>query len=170
MTYQPGGWDERTMRDDLPRTGAYEIAISKYVRGRIVLDLGTGSLALLALKAVRAGASHVYALEARPPAAAMAREAVAAAGLQHKITVLQNYSTRMSTSHFAHGLLDLLLHEILGPTAGSEGAVVAVRDAARRLLQPPVDTRSVRSIPSWAASLLGPTDIATSARRDKGAM
>ena len=45
------------MRDDEARTLAYDRAIALHSKGRTVLDIGTGALALLALSAARAGAS-----------------------------------------------------------------------------------------------------------------
>jgi hypothetical protein len=51
------------MRDDTARTRAYEQAIQAAVQGKTVVDLGTGALALLAIIAAKAGASHVYPIE-----------------------------------------------------------------------------------------------------------
>ena len=48
----------RDMRNDLPRTRAYVDAITAHAPGRVVLDLGTGALALLAIAAARAGATQ----------------------------------------------------------------------------------------------------------------
>ena len=62
------------MRDDERRTHAYRTAIDATAKGRVCLDIGTGALALLALSAARAGASHVYAVEANAAAAAAARD------------------------------------------------------------------------------------------------
>jgi dihydropteroate synthase len=50
------------MRDDTSRTEAYRRAIHAHARGKVVLDIGTGALALLAIMAAEAGASKVYAL------------------------------------------------------------------------------------------------------------
>ena len=52
------------MRDDAARTEAYRRAIAAHAGGRVVLDIGTGGLALLAIMAAQAGASQVYACEA----------------------------------------------------------------------------------------------------------
>ena len=56
-------------------TAAYAASITAAAPGRVCLDIGTGSLALLALIAARAGAKHVYAIEANPEAAAYDAEA-----------------------------------------------------------------------------------------------
>eukprot|EP00960_Hanusia_phi_P032502 749884-Hanusia_phi.AAC.3 len=52
MTYE-------TMRDDAVRTTSYHHAIKHLVRDRVVLDIGTGALALLAIFAAEAGARKV---------------------------------------------------------------------------------------------------------------
>ena len=60
MTATPRGLCERyterlyaEMRDDAQRTSAYEDALRHLAAGRVVLDLGTGGLALLAVMAAR---------------------------------------------------------------------------------------------------------------------
>ena len=50
------------MRDDTSRTEAYRRAIHAHAKGKVVLDIGTGALALLAIMAAEAGASKVDAL------------------------------------------------------------------------------------------------------------
>ena len=60
------------------RTQAFELAIqrrvSEYKGGDcVVMDLGTGPFAVLALAAARAGATKVYAIEANVAAAEQAR-------------------------------------------------------------------------------------------------
>ena len=54
------------MRDDAARTEAYRRAIAAHARGRVVLDIGTGGLALLAIMAAQAGASKVRPLPPFP--------------------------------------------------------------------------------------------------------
>ena len=66
---------------------------TRHAPGRTCVDIGTGALALLAVIAARAGAKHVFAIEANAEAAAAAREEVAALGLAEQITILQGYST-----------------------------------------------------------------------------
>ena len=64
----PSGWadpvEHARMLHDERRTGDYVEALTQAVRpGDVVLDLGTGS-GVLAIAAARAGARHVYAVEA----------------------------------------------------------------------------------------------------------
>lgn len=98
------------MEGDRERTDAYAAAITAAAKGRVCLDIGTGALALLALIAARAGAKHVYAIEANPEAAAAARSLVAAEGFANIVTIIEGYSTDVTLPERA----DLLLHEILG--------------------------------------------------------
>jgi hypothetical protein len=151
------------MRDDNERTAAYAAAIARAAPGRTCLDVGTGALALLALLAARAGARHVYAIEANSQAASAAREAVAAAGLAERVTVVEGYSTDVTLPE----PVDLLLHEIFGEVAGAEGVVFAIADAARRHLAPIADNDGSRasarplSVPARARSLLAPAEFPT---------
>jgi len=63
----------KAMVDDARRTPLFEEAIRRRLKGRegelVVLDIGTGPFALLALMAARAGAKKVYAIEANLEAA-----------------------------------------------------------------------------------------------------
>jgi type I protein arginine methyltransferase len=81
------------MRDDHARTGAYREAITAAAQGKVIIDLGTGALALLAIFAAEAGAKHVYAIEVQPVAAAAARGTINEAGLSDRITVIEGFST-----------------------------------------------------------------------------
>lgn len=81
---------------DDARRRAYRAAIQASARGRVVLDIGTGRDALWAVEAVRAGAGHVYAVEAQPATAAQARQAVARAGVASQVTVIEGRSEQIT--------------------------------------------------------------------------
>ena len=134
------------MRDDHARTCAYEQAIKVVAPGRVCLDIGTGALGLLAVMAARAGAAHVYAIEANAQAYAAAVQTVADLQLSDRVTVIHGYSTDVQLPC----RVDLLLHEIFGEIAGAEGVVVAVRDAAKRHLA--TTTRVLSSATATAAT------------------
>ena len=140
------------MRDDEARTAAYRTAIIAAVPGKIVVDIGTGALALLAIIAAEAGAAHVYAIEVQPAAAAIARDNIAAAGLSDKITVLEGFSTDPSVELPMKA--DILVHELIGEIAGEEGVVAAILDAASRHLNP--ITSPPLSIPARTRTLVAP--------------
>ena len=143
------------MRDDVARTSAYRQAIIEAAPGKVVVDLGTGALALLAIIAAEAGAEHVYAIEVQAAAAASARQAVSAAGLSDKITVLHGFSTDATLELPAKATL--LVHELIGEIAGEEGVVAAILDATRRHLAP--SAQPPLSVPSRVRSLLAPCEL-----------
>jgi protein arginine N-methyltransferase 1 len=142
------------MRDDIDRTEAYRKAIEEMAPGKIVLDMGTGALALLAMIAARAGAAHVYAIEVPRDAAEAAKAAVAAAGLTDRVTVLHAFSTDASLELPVKA--ELMVHELVGEIGGEEGVCMAVLDAAARhmaaSIQPPL------SIPSRTRTLCSPCE------------
>ncbi|KAL1530910.1 hypothetical protein AB1Y20_001801 [Prymnesium parvum] len=138
------------MKADEARTGAYAAAIQRSVSGRVCLDIGSGALALLAVMAAKAGAARVYAVEANVEAFAAARRTVEAEGLTDRITLIHGYSTSIGALPEP---VDVLLHEIIGELAGSEGVVRVLLDA-RRHARP-----AALSIPAAAASLLAPCEF-----------
>lgn len=115
--------DYVAMREDEARTRAYYKAIDALPKNSVVLDLGTGALALLAKRAARA-AKHVYAIEASPSAAEAARMAVRG----EPITVISGRSqdscevVRQSNGQDIQlPPVDFVVHEILGEIASREG-------------------------------------------------
>jgi len=74
--------DYTRLVDDEVRTAGFRMAIKRRLRHlpeSVVLDIGTGPFALLALFAAQSGARKVYAVEASATAAEQARATVAAA-------------------------------------------------------------------------------------------
>ena len=145
-----------SLRDDAVRTNAYLSAIAARAKGCVCLDIGTGSLALLAIAAAEAGARHVYALEANKAAAEDARQSVAAKGFEDIITVLEGFSTDIILPAGAPRI-ELLLHEIIGEIASAEGVVAALADVRARLC----DGEAPCSIPARARTLLSPAEWPT---------
>ena len=80
---------EEMLRDRV-RTESYRAAIERNTeafRGKVVLDVGAGT-GILSIFAAKAGARHVYAVEAAG-VATYASEIVRANGFADKITVIQ---------------------------------------------------------------------------------
>lgn len=132
---QPSGWSDPVqharMLDDVRRTGDYLAAIAAAVRpGDVVVDIGTGS-GVLAVAAARAGARHVFAIEATD-IAEVAEQVFAANGLQDRITVIPGWSTLIDLPEPA----DLLVSELIGSEPLEEAILETTLDARLRLLKP----------------------------------
>ena len=126
------------MLEDRVRTSAFLAALDEVVGPEdVVVDIGTGT-GVLAVAAARAGARHVYAIEATP-LAHEAREVVRANGLDDRVTIVEGWSTRVSLPERA----SVAVSEILGSDALEERVVPVLADARRRLLAP-----DARLIPS----------------------
>lgn len=118
------------MLNDRARTSSFLAGIDEVVRpGDIVVDIGTGT-GILAIAAARAGAEHVYAIEASAIGES-AREVFEANGLADRITLLQGWSTRLSLPERA----DVLVSEIIGNEPLGESVLEVTADARRRLLK-----------------------------------
>ena len=121
------------MLQDLVRTGAYHSAITANAsdfRGKVVVDVGTGS-GVLAYFAVRAGARHVYALEASD-VAQRARKLLQANGLGDRITVLQAKVEEAELPEPA----DVILSEPMGFMLIHERMLESYIIARQRFLRP----------------------------------
>jgi protein arginine N-methyltransferase 1 len=129
--------------DTPARNAAYLDAIARSVRGRTVVDIGTGRDALWAIAAVRAGAAHAFAIEQLPRVAHHARAAVDAAGLSDRITVVTGSATAVSLPVPA----EVCISEVVGNIAGAEGVAGVIADARARLCTP-----SAISIPDRCAT------------------
>lgn len=126
------------MLNDRTRTESYLESISRTVQpGDVVLDIGTGT-GIYAMAAARAGARHVYAIEAGPIARA-ARALFRVNGLADRITLLRGWSTQLWLPERA----DVLISEVIGNEPLAEGVIGVTKDALRRLLKP-----DARLIPS----------------------
>ena len=129
------GWADpvehaRMLHDDR-RTSDYIAALRQAVRpGDIVLDIGTGS-GVLAIAAARAGARHVYAVEASD-IADVAERVFAANGVQERVTLIRGWSRDVKLPAPA----DLLVTEVIGNEPLEEEVLETTLDARRRLLRP----------------------------------
>ena len=120
-----------TMLDDRDRTSRFIEAIESTVReGDVVVDLGTGT-GVLAMAAARAGAGHVYAIEAGEIAGA-AEVLIKANGFADRITVVRGWSTQVTLPERA----DVLISETIGAQPFGERVLEITGDAFKRHLNP----------------------------------
>jgi len=155
--YDDGVYDAFAAPGD--RNRGYADAIRAAAPGRVVLDIGTGRDALWAIAAARAGARHVYAVEAQAAAAQQATRAVARAGLGDSVTVLAGDSTSVRLPRPA----EVCVSEIVGNIASAEGAIAVLADARARLCAGDCVWIPFR-MQTWAAAVdlsrLGPPALA----------
>ncbi|NMO51217.1 SAM-dependent methyltransferase [Actinoplanes sp. TBRC 11911] len=130
------------------RHRAYRDAIAQAAPGRIVLDIGTGRDALWAIEAAKAGARHVYAIEAHPDFARAAVAAVQKAGLRDQVTVLPGLSTEQTLPV----RVEVCVSEIIGNVASAEGMIPVLNDARARLCTPDCTWIPFRA-QTWAAAV-----------------
>ncbi len=129
------GWadpvEHARMLHDERRTGDYLAAIAHVVRpDDVVLDIGTGS-GVLAVAAARAGARHVYAIEASD-IADVAASVFAQNGLADRITLIPGWSRQITLLEPA----DVLVAEVIGNEPLEEEILETTLDARQRLLAP----------------------------------
>jgi len=141
-----------SMAQDEGRNDRYRAAFARHLKGKIVVDIGTGPFAILSRLAVEAGAAHVYAVDLLEATADRARQAVQRLGLSDRITVLHGDARTVQLPQAA----DVCISEIVGAIGGSEGAALII-NGARRLLRDPSAMLPKRSVTRLAAVHL-PTD------------
>jgi protein arginine N-methyltransferase 1 len=119
------------MLNDRTRTSSFIQAINEVVRpDDIVLDIGTGT-GVLAIAAARAGARHVYAVEAGQ-IGKLARALIENNGFRDRITLIRGWSTRIDLPERA----DVLISEVIGHEPLAEDVLETTADAVLRLVKP----------------------------------
>ena len=120
-----------SLLNDRPRTTAMIDAIRAVVRqGDVVVEIGTGC-GVLAVAAARAGAAHVYAIEATA-AASVARTVCNANGVGDRVTIVGGWSPEVTLPAKAN----VLVAEIAGNEPFGAQLLEVVLDARARLLTP----------------------------------
>lgn len=116
---------------DEVRVAAYENAMRAAIfPGAVVAEIGAGT-GFFSMLACRMGAAKVYAMEPNP-AVWLARDAAAANGLDGRIQVIHDLSTRVNLPEKA----DILLSDLRGVIPLMGRHIPSIIDARKRLLKP----------------------------------
>lgn len=135
------------MLSDGERMRRYREAIEAVVRpGDVVADLGTG-LGVLALMAVRAGASLVYAVDLKPASLWLAEKIIAANGASDRVQLILGDSRSLELER----PVDVIVNELIGSFGTDEGIHESVAAFAARNLAP-----EGRIVPSHLRTWLAP--------------
>jgi amino acid adenylation domain-containing protein len=137
------------MTSDERRNDSYRAAIAEKVRGRVVLEVGTGPEALLSRFCAAAGARKIYAVEMLPDSYEKARRRVAEEGLEDRIEVILGDATKVDLPEPA----DVCVSEIVGAIGGCEGAA-AIMNGIRRHLR-----EGAAMIPERSTTLYAPVQL-----------
>jgi amino acid adenylation domain-containing protein len=146
------------MTSDERRNDAYRAAIAGLVKGRVVMEVGTGPEALLARFCAAAGARRVYAVEMLQASWAKACARVAELGLDDRIFVLHGDATKIDLPEPAQ----VCISEIVGSIGGSEGAAVVLNGVQRSL------SLDAKMIPRRSTTLYAPVEIPEALLRQPG--
>ncbi|WP_286265881.1 50S ribosomal protein L11 methyltransferase [Thalassotalea atypica] len=120
------------MLSDQYRMQCYRRAINEVVeQGDVVVDLGTGT-GVLAIMAVQAGASHVYAVEVRPQIIPITRQIIADNGMSEQITVIEGDARNITLTES----VDVIINELIGDFGTDENIAECVNAVAERYLKP----------------------------------
>jgi protein arginine N-methyltransferase 1 len=119
------------MTNDTVRSSLYEEAIQALVRGKVVLDIGTGRDMNWALSAARAGATKVYAVEQLESAFRGATELLAGLPERDRVILIPGISTEVELPE----RVDVCVSEIIGTIGSSEGVAASLQDARRRFMK-----------------------------------
>jgi protein arginine N-methyltransferase 1 len=120
------------MLSDQYRMQCYRRAINQVVKqGDVVVDLGTGT-GILAIMAIQAGASHVYAVEVRPQIIPITRQIIADNNMSQQITVIEGDARNISLAES----VDVIINELIGDFGTDENIVECVNAVADKYLKP----------------------------------
>jgi len=124
-------WMYELMETDENRNRPYRDTIREAVAGKVVLELGTGRKALWAVCCARAGARKVYAVEANKRAYLESRAYLKVRNIDN-VHLICGFSDKITLPERC----EVLVHDLIGNIASSEGMIPFIEDAKRRLLTP----------------------------------
>jgi amino acid adenylation domain-containing protein len=117
------------MTADGVRTRAYRSAIERTVRGKSVVDIGTGADLTLARICLDAGARRVYAIEMLDSAYERACRLARELGFEDRLTLIHGDSQKVELPE----QVEVCVSELIGTIGSSEGVIEILNDARRFL-------------------------------------
>ncbi len=122
-----------TMLHDRRRNDDYEAAIGRAVKGKRVLEIGTGT-GLLSMLAGRAGAESVVTCDAVDVIADRARDIIAQNGFSDRVTVIAKRSTDLVIGKDLPERAQVLITETFSSNLLDEGIIPTIEHAHQHLL------------------------------------
>ena len=116
---------------DSVRNKAFQTAITNYVRGKTVVEIGSGSMLFLTRMCVEAGADTIYAIEVRKDSYEKAKKLIENEELADRIQLIHGSSFEVDLPE----RVDICLSEMIGYIGGIEGVARVLNDARRRFLK-----------------------------------
>lgn len=109
------------MISDAPRNTFYRNALTKTVKDKIVLDVGTGT-GILTAYALEAGAKFVYAIERNPLSAKMANTVLSQCYDSSRFKIIEgNARSKEVIDQIPKGSIDVFVAELLGRAMFDQG-------------------------------------------------
>jgi protein arginine N-methyltransferase 1 len=124
-------WMYELMETDENRNQPYYDTIRQLVAGKVVLELGTGRRALWAVCCAHAGAKQVFAIEANKKSYEASLRFLEANKID-SVRLINGFSDKVELPQRC----EVLVHDLIGNIASSEGMIPFIEDAKRRLLTP----------------------------------
>ena len=146
------------MSADEIRVDSYRRAFARHVKGKVVLDIGTGKDAVLARLCAAAGARKVYAIEVLEDACASARNLIADLGLADRIEVIQGDMQSVVLPE----PVSVCTQGIVGNIGSSDGIPTIWNDARHSFADDYV------AIPSLCETLIAPAQLPDATRAAPG--
>ena len=146
------------MTSDHVRTQAYRHAIERSVRGKTVVDVGSGADLVLARMCLEARAKRVYAIEMLDEAVQRARRLAGELAAEERLIIVHGDSRKVELPE----KVDVCVSELIGTIGSSEGVVDLLNDA-RRFLKPGGEMIPVRCV-TWIAAVSLPDHLISAPR------
>ncbi|WP_344931044.1 amino acid adenylation domain-containing protein [Aquimarina addita] len=138
-----------SLTGDTKRNSYYKRVFKKHIKGKVVLDIGSGPDAILSKLCIEAGAKKVYSVEISKDVYLKAKKHIHEIGLSDKIILINDNITEVNLPE----KVDFCVSEIVGPIGGSEGSAKLI-NMSRKLLKSPEKMIPKRSLTKIAGVYL----------------